>query len=256
MNAVSRPSLDNGLPKHVAVVMDGNGRWAQERGFSRLEGHRRGVENVRKMVENCVHLNIPYLTLFAFSSENWRRPKQEVAWLMRLLDRALEREVNSLHQNGVCLQFIGDISALAAGIQTKIDRAFELTQHNTKLQMTIAVNYGGQWDLTQACRKILMDGQQGRICLDDVSPALIAKHLSTAALPNPDLFIRTGGEQRISNFLLWQLAYTELYFTDTYWPDFGSLEFDRALRSFAVRERRFGGAEKGESIERVYDAES
>lgn len=236
--------------------MDGNGRWAQAQGFSRLEGHRRGVENVRTLVENCVRLNIPHLTLFAFSSENWRRPKQEVSWLMRLLDRALDREVKALHTNGVRLQFIGDIAALAAGIQNKIDCACELTQYNTNLHLTVAINYGGQWDLTQAFRKILIEVQQGNTCLDDISPATIAAHLSTADIPNPDLFIRTGGEQRVSNFLLWQLAYTELYFTETYWPDFGSEEFDAALRSYGRRERRFGGAERDGTVFEVVDAES
>ncbi len=257
MNTVIDRSLpNNDLPVHIAVVMDGNGRWAQAQGFSRLEGHRRGVENVRTMVENCIRRNITHLTLFAFSSENWRRPKQEVSWLMRLLDRALDREVNALHNNGVRLQFIGDIAALAASIQNKIDRACELTQHNTKLHLTIALNYGGQWDLTQAFRKILIDVQHGHLQLDDVSPETISMHLSTADLPNPDLFIRTGGEQRVSNFLLWQLAYTELYFTDTYWPDFGTEEFDIALRSYARRERRFGGAEKDGTKLEVFDAES
>ncbi len=245
MTAADAPDSRSERPVHVAVVMDGNGRWARKRGYSRLEGHRRGVENVRTLVENCVRFKIPYLTLFAFSSENWRRPKLEVSGLMRLLDRALEREVQTLHANGVRLQFIGDISTLAVGIQKKIDRACELTRRNEMLRLSIAVNYGGQWDLTQAFRKILLAVQKGEVIPDDVSPELIAAHLSTADLPNPDLFIRTGGEQRMSNFLLWQLAYSELYFTDTYWPDFGTEEFSLALESFASRERRFGGAEHG-----------
>jgi len=254
MTDASQPVSPGVLPKHVAVVMDGNGRWAQQKGFSRLEGHRRGVENVRAMVENCVHLGIPYLTLFAFSSENWRRPKQEVSWLMRLLDRALDREVQELHANGVRLQFIGDISALAAGIQSKIDYAREMTEENSVLHLTIAVNYGGQWDLAQAFRKILTEVQQGRVCFDDLTPELISNCLSTSELPNPDLFIRTGGEQRISNFLLWQLAYTELYFTDTYWPDFDAAKFELALHSFACRERRFGGAEQDKPVTEVNHA--
>ncbi len=253
MSAVSQSLSSNRMPVHVAVVMDGNGRWAQRQGYSRLEGHRRGVDNVRTMVENCIRYQIPYLTLFAFSSENWRRPQQEVSWLMRLLERALDREVKTLHSNGVRLEFIGDISALAAGIQNKIDYAFELTRQNSKLHLTVAVNYGGQWDLTQAFRKIFIAGQQGKLSLDDVSPQLITEHLSTADIPDPDLFIRTGGEKRMSNFLLWQLAYTELYFTDTYWPAFDAKEFDLALRSFALRERRFGGAERDESITNIFD---
>lgn len=209
---------------------------------------------MRSMVESCVRLGIPYLTLFAFSSENWRRPKQEVAWLMRLLDRALEREVQSLHANGVRLRFIGDISALAAGIQNKIDRACELTGDNSTLHLTVAINYGGQWDLTQAFRKILQASKKNEIRLDDVSPELISQHLSTSGLPHPDLFIRTGGEQRMSNFLLWQLAYTELYFTDTFWPDFDGREFALALSSFTSRERRFGGAERNASDIEICDA--
>lgn len=242
------------LPAHVAVVMDGNGRWAQKQGYSRLEGHRRGVDNVRSMVENCIQLGIPYLTLFAFSSENWRRPKQEVAWLMRLLDRALEREVQELHSNGVRLRFIGDIAALAAGIQNKIDHACDFTRNNSTLHLTVAVNYGGQWDLTQAFRKILQASQKNEIRFDDVSPELVSRNLSTADLPNPDLFIRTGGEQRMSNFLLWQLAYTELYFTDTFWPDFDGKEFALALKSYTLRERRFGGAERDASDIEICDA--
>ncbi len=245
MTSNDRPRLESRLPVHVAVVMDGNGRWAQRQGHSRLEGHRRGVENVRTLVEECVRHKIPYLTLFAFSSENWRRPKQEVAWLMRLLDRALEKEIQTLHANGVRLRFIGDISALALTIQKKIDYACELTRPNSRLGLTVAVNYGGQWDLTQAFASILRAVQRGDICADDLSPAMIGNHLATAELPSPDLFIRTGGEKRMSNFLLWQLAYTELYFTDVFWPDFDGAEFALALRSFASRERRFGGAELG-----------
>ncbi len=244
MTVIGLSNQQENFPRHVAIVMDGNGRWAQKQGCSRLEGHRRGVHNVRTIVENCIKLNLPYLTLFAFSSENWRRPKQEVTWLMRLLDGALEREVQTLHSNGVRLRFIGDISALAAGIQHKIDLAEELTRNNSKLHLTVALNYGGQWDITQAFRSILHRVQEGVICSDDISQQLISEHLSTAELPEPDLFIRTGGEQRMSNFLLWQLAYTELYFTNINWPDFDAGEFALAIESFASRERRFGGAER------------
>ena len=254
MTATDSSSSSSVRPVHIAVVMDGNGRWAKKRGFSRLEGHRRGVENVRTLVENCVRHEVPYLTLFAFSSENWRRPKKEVAWLMRLLDGALDREVKALHSNGVRLRFIGDLASLAAGIQKKIHQACELTRGNSTLNLTIALNYGGQWDLVQAFRRVLMAVQQGEICPDNLSAELIAENLSTAQMPNPDLFIRTGGEKRMSNFLLWQLAYTELYFTDTFWPDFDTKEFELALDSFASRERRFGGAEHGAIEMEVEDA--
>ncbi|MDE0308843.1 MAG: polyprenyl diphosphate synthase [Acidiferrobacterales bacterium] len=229
------------LPEHVAIIMDGNGRWANSRGTNRLEGHRQGVKNVRTIVELCGRFGIPYLTLFAFSSENWRRPGKEVQWLMQLLSTALSSEVRKLHDEGIRLKFIGDLSDLSTAIQRKTREAMELTESNRNLQLTIAVNYGGQWDLTQACRDIADRVKHNELAVEDISPDTIAGQLSTAAIPNPDLFIRTGGEKRISNFLLWQLAYTELYFTDTYWPDFGEQAFLHALKSYGSRVRRFGG---------------
>ncbi len=228
------------LPNHVAVIMDGNGRWARQRGASRLEGHQRGVGNVRNLVESCVELGIGHLTLFAFSSENWRRPQQEIQWLMRLLARALDKEVQALLENGVRLRFIGDISRLPAYVQTRIGDAADMTESQQKLNLTIAVNYGGKWDLAQACRKVAHEVASGSMTPDDVTPAAIEQFLSTADMPAPDFFIRTGGEKRMSNFMLWQLAYAELYFTDTYWPDFDRREFELALASYAKRIRRFG----------------
>ena len=229
------------LPDHVAIIMDGNGRWAKRRGISRLEGHRQGVKNVRTIVELCGNLNIQYLTLFAFSSENWKRPRNEVQWLMRLLSSALDSEVQALHLEGIRLKFIGDISVLSNAIQKKVEKASRLTESNTNLCLTIAMNYGGQWDLTQACQTIAKRVQDGQLEVDAISKDTIEQHLSTTGTPNPDLFIRTGGENRISNFTLWQLAYTELYFTDTCWPDFDEQAFLEALKSYGSRVRRFGG---------------
>ena len=232
--------INEKFPEHIAVIMDGNGRWARERGLSRLEGHRKGVEQVRTLVECCIEKRISYLTLFAFSSENWRRPKQEVSWLMNLLSRALDREVRSLHENQVRLSVIGDITKLPEAIQKKIEAAKTLTENNNRLCLTIALNYGGKWDLTEACRKVAHSVVNGEAALDDISAESLSKCLSTSWMPEPDLFIRTGGEQRISNFMLWQLAYTELYFTDTYWPEFGREEFNKSLASYQMRVRRFG----------------
>ena len=233
--------LEANLPDHVAIIMDGNGRWANDRGISRLEGHRQGVKNVRTIVELCGRLNISYLTLFAFSSENWKRPRKEVQWLMRLLSAALDSEVQKLNAEGICLKFIGDISDLSAAIQKKIHKAVQITESNRNMQLTIAINYGGQWDLTQACRKIADQVKHNQLAIEDISPDTIAGQLSTAPTPNPDFFIRTGGEKRISNFTLWQLAYTELYFTDAHWPEFDEQAFLQALKSYSSRVRRFGG---------------
>ena len=233
--------LEANLPDHVAIIMDGNGRWANRRGISRLEGHRQGVKNVRTIVELCGRLKISYLTLFAFSSENWKRPRKEVQWLMRLLSTALDSEVKKLHAEGISLNFIGDLSNLSGAIQEKIQKSVQLTESNRNMQLTIAINYGGQWDLTQACRKIADQVKHNRLAIEDISPDRIAGQLSTAPMPNPDFFIRTGGEKRISNFTLWQLAYTELYFTDAYWPEFDEQAFLQALKSYSSRVRRFGG---------------
>lgn len=229
-----------GNPAHVAIIMDGNGRWAKQRGLPRLEGHRRGVDNVRTLVRCCIEKKISYLTLFAFSSENWRRPKQEVNWLMNLLSRALDREVQTLHDNGVRLQFIGNLTELPDSVQDKIRTATAITGANDRLVLTIALNYGGRWDLTQACRTIAKEVQSGQLVSDDITSDTISRNLSTSRMSEPDLFIRTGGEKRMSNFLLWQLAYTELYFTNTFWPEFNQDEFEKALQSFRQRIRRFG----------------
>jgi undecaprenyl diphosphate synthase len=224
------------MPRHVAVIMDGNGRWAKKRFLPRVAGHVKGVELVREMVRACLERGIPYLTLFAFSSENWRRPQEEVTLLMQLFVKALEQEVEKLDRNGVRLRIIGDLSGFDQRLQELIRDAEAKTAGNTRLDLTIAANYGGRWDIMQAVNKMLL-AQPGK---SDWSEEELEPYLSMSFAPEPDLFIRTGGEERISNFLLWQLAYTELYFTGTLWPDFNTVEFDKAIASFRQRERRFG----------------
>ncbi|AXS80036.1 polyprenyl diphosphate synthase [Dechloromonas sp. HYN0024] len=225
------------VPRHVAVIMDGNGRWAKKRFLPRVAGHVKGVELVREMVRACLERDIKYLTLFAFSSENWRRPQDEVSLLMQLFVKALEQEVEKLDRNGVRLRVIGDLSRFEPRLQDLIRQAEAKTAGNTLLDLTIAANYGGRWDIMQAVERMLAAQPDKR---DGWQDADLEPHLSMAYAPEPDLFIRTGGEERISNFLLWQLAYTELYFTPTLWPDFDTAEFDKAILSFQQRERRFG----------------
>jgi undecaprenyl diphosphate synthase len=225
------------IPRHVAVIMDGNGRWAKKRFMPRVAGHVKGVELLREMVRACLERGVQYLTLFAFSSENWRRPQDEVTLLMQLFVKALEQEVEKLDRNGVRLRVIGDLAPFEPRLRELIRQAEEKTFANTRLDLTIAANYGGRWDITQAVNKMLVAQPEKR---DGWCDADLEAHLSMNFAPEPDLFIRTGGEQRISNFLLWQLAYTELYFTTTLWPDFDTAEFDKAIQSYQQRERRFG----------------
>ncbi len=225
------------MPRHVAVIMDGNGRWAKKRFLPRVAGHVKGVELVREMVRACLEQGIQYLTLFAFSSENWRRPQDEVTLLMQLFVKALEQEVEKLDRNGVRLRVIGDLSRFEPRLQGLIRKAEEQTAGNTRLDLTIAANYGGRWDIMQAVNRMLAARPEQR---EGWQEADLDPYLSMNFAPEPDLFIRTGGEERISNFLLWQLAYTELYFTPTLWPDFDTEEFAKAIASFQQRERRFG----------------
>ncbi len=226
--------------RHVCIIMDGNGRWAKKRFMPRFAGHKAGLSAVRKIVSSCVEQEIEALTLFAFSSENWRRPKQEVGLLMELFATALTREVKKLDENNVQLRIIGDLSAFSEKIQTLINKAIDQTADNTGLVLNIAANYGGRWDITQAAKKMAFEVQQGRLSAEDINEETLEQYLSLKDLPEPDLFIRTGGEQRISNFILWQLAYCELYFTDILWPDFSKKEFQRAIDSYRTRQRRFG----------------
>lgn len=243
----SRNSPDAPIPQHVAVIMDGNGRWARSRGLPRIAGHRQGVEAVRSLVNACGRKGVGYLTLFAFSSENWRRPALEVRLLMELFFTALNREVRRLHDANVKFRVIGDVSAFGDRLVERIREAERLTAANTGLNLQIAANYGGRWDITQAVRIVARRAVAGDLDPDRIEAGHIEQHLSFAGIPEPDLFIRTGGESRISNFLLWQLAYTELYFTPVLWPDFDDAQFDLALQSFAARQRRFGRT--GEQIE-------
>ncbi len=237
------------IPRHVAIIMDGNGRWARKRHLPRVAGHRVGLEAVRKTITACVKQGVEVLTLFAFSSENWRRPAEEVGLLMKLFITALDNEVKKLHKNGVRLRVIGELSAFPPELQQRIADAEAMTADNTTLQLNIAANYGGRWDIAQAARRLAAQVELGEISSDDITEELLGQQISIAELPEPDLFIRTGGEQRISNFLLWQLAYTELYFTDLLWPSFDGKALQQALDSFAGRQRRFGRT--GEQVEEV-----
>src|SRR5688572_22951804 len=228
---------DRGVPKHVAIIMDGNGRWAKQRFLPRVAGHKRGLEAVRATVKACVNQGVEYLTLFAFSSENWRRPADEVKFLMQLFLGALEQEVDKLHANRVRFRVVGNLERFEPRIVRLVEEAEKRTAANDRLQLTIAANYGGRWDVIQAVNRMLKDRPELRAGFteDDVTP-----YFSMNYAPEADLFIRTGGEQRISNFLLWQLAYTELYFTETLWPDFDAAALEAAIGSYQERERRFG----------------
>jgi undecaprenyl diphosphate synthase len=239
------------VPRHVAIIMDGNGRWATSRRLPRVAGHARGVDAVRRTVEGCARRGVEFLTLFAFSSENWRRPADEVSVLMRLFIAALEREVTQLRNNGIRLRVVGDVSAFEPRLRELISEAEARTASNQRMTLTVAANYGGRWDIVQATRALLarqpaIAADPSRLDEDD-----IAAHLAMAYAPEPDLFIRTGGEKRISNFLLWQLAYTELHFTDAWWPDFDEAALESAFDSYRSRERRFGRTSAQLAVDRV-----
>ncbi len=239
--------MSQSIPRHVAIIMDGNGRWAQKRKLPRVAGHRSGVGTVRSVVRASAQAGVEVLTLFAFSSENWRRPKREVNLLMELFVRALQQEVEGLNKNNVRLRVIGERSALPSRLQKLIQSTEKLTENNTGLTLVIASNYGGRWDVTQAMQQLAEEVKSGDLNPTDITSEHLAKYLSLSDLPEPDLFIRTGGEKRISNFLLWQLAYTELYFTEVLWPDFSEGDFAAAIDSFTHRQRRFGRT--GEQVE-------
>ncbi len=228
------------MPKHVAIIMDGNNRWAKERRLPSLAGHKAGAESVRAVIRACAESGVESLTLFAFSSENWRRPKDEVKGLMDLFAWALDREVKKLEQNNIRMRVIGDKSGFSEALQKRIAKGEERTKHCTGLCLNIAANYGGQWDIAQAARSLTEQVLAGDLQLDDITPERLGQVVSLADQPLPDLCIRTGGEQRISNFLIWQFAYTELYFSPLYWPDFGHQQMLDALQDFQTRERRFG----------------
>jgi len=225
------------LPQHVAIIMDGNGRWAQERGLSRQAGHRAGTENIRRAIETFARYEIPVLTLYAFSTENWTRPKREVNALIRLIGHFIDRELKALHENGVRLRHLGNLDPLSPDLRRRVENAVELTKDNTRITVNIAFNYGGRSEIVEAARRIVQEG----VPPERIDEALFSSYLDTAGLPDADLVIRTAGEMRLSNFLLWQSAYAEYYSTPTYWPDFGAEEIERALIAFSQRQRRFGG---------------
>lgn len=235
------------LPQHIAVIMDGNGRWARKRGLPRIAGHKKGVDMVRTMITSCREKKIPYLTMFAFSSENWRRPEKEVKLLMELFVQAIDSEIKKLHKNNIRFRVIGDKSRFGEKLVNRIEQAEVLTKNNDGMLLSIAANYGGRWDLAQAAKSLAEDVLSNKVSTEEIDEDLLSPYLCLSGCPEPDLFIRTGGEHRISNFLLWQLAYTELYFTDTLWPEFNKDEFEVALDSFAQRQRRFG--QTGEQVE-------
>jgi len=228
------------IPVHIAVIMDGNGRWAKRRNLPRIAGHKEGVESVRDIVEACGQLGVKYLTLYAFSTENWRRPKDEVSMLMRLLMRALRDETDRLYRNNVSVHAIGDIETLPKRVQDELNDAIEKTKDNTGLQLYLALSYSGRWDLTNAVKKLVKDFKRGVIKSEDISEKLLSKYLSTDGVPDPDLLIRTSGEFRISNFLIWQIAYSEIYISQVYWPDFRRNNLYEAISDYQKRERRFG----------------
>ena len=244
---MSKSAAAQGIPAHVAIIMDGNGRWASTRHLPRFAGHKAGGNAVKSSVWLCANAGVEALTLFAFSSENWSRPKEEVGLLMGLFINALQNEIKEIHEENVRLKIIGDTRAFNTDLQRHITTAESLTAENSGLELRIAANYGGRWDIVQAAASVARAVDEGVLNATEVDETQFSKHLALAGLPEPDLFIRTGGERRISNFLLWNLAYTELYFSDVLWPDFGSEEFGRALKWFAGRQRRFGRT--GEQIE-------
>ncbi len=224
------------IPNHVAIIMDGNGRWAKQRRLPRLAGHRAGTENIRHVIECFAEYGVKHLTLFAFSTENWSRPRREVRGLLRILEEVINQELINLHQKGVKLRHIGHVDRLSPGLQRAIHRAIDLTKDNTRITLSLAFDYGGRAEIVDALKRITREG----IPPENIDEALLSSYLYTADLPDPDLIIRTGGEMRLSNFLLWQAAYSEYYATPTFWPDFGREEIERALEAYGQRERRFG----------------
>lgn len=242
MKAETHPSV----PRHIAIIMDGNNRWAQAQGLASKAGHRQGADAAKNTVDACIERGISYLTLFAFSSENWLRPAEEVQGLMALFLSVLKRkEIKQFHEKNVRVRFVGDRSSFSMKLQQGMAEVENMTGSNTGLTVTVAAGYGGRWDITEATKTIAQKLASGEIQLGDITSQAIDKQLSSANIPDPDLCIRTGGERRISNFLLWQFAYTELYFTDLFWPEFGAAELDAALEDYALRQRRFGGHQDG-----------
>ncbi|MBP6123434.1 MULTISPECIES: polyprenyl diphosphate synthase [Providencia] len=248
MNSSGENLSESMIPKHVAIIMDGNGRWAKQRGKLRITGHKAGVESVRNSVRFAVKNKISSLTLYAFSSENWRRPEKEVSSLMELFVFALDNEVKNLHKNNVKLKVIGDINRFSDRLRKRIDKAEALTQNNTGLKLNIAANYGGRWDIANSVKQVFAKVKSGELSIDDINEESINEHVCMHDQECVDLVIRTGGEHRISNFLLWQVAYAEFYFTNVLWPDFDEMVFQDAVDAFSKRERRYGGAESDDEL--------
>ena len=236
---MSEPSA---IPAHIAIIMDGNGRWAKQRGLPRTAGHKKGANTLRATLSACREAGVRYLTVYAFSSENWKRPEGEVGDLMLLLKHYLQQELSTLHENKVCLRFIGDLSLLPDDVRTLIDEAVATTQHNTDFHFTVALSYGARAEIVRAARKLVEQANAGTLSAQDITEESFGRMLDTSDMPEPDLLIRTGGELRLSNFLLWQSAYTEFYFTEVLWPDFDTEHFNAALEEYAKRERRYGNA--------------
>lgn len=232
------------VPNHIAIIMDGNGRWAKSRGNLRSFGHKAGVDSVRDITEACAQIGVQYLTLYAFSTENWNRPKMEVNALMKLLASSLHKETKNLNENGIKLKTLGQVERFTKTCQKELQKAVDLTKENDRLQLSLALSYSGRWDITEAVKKISQQVGKGEIDPEDIDANLISANLSTADIPDPELIIRTSGEYRLSNFLLWQLAYSEIYITETYWPDFRRDELYKAIQSYQARERRFGKLSK------------
>lgn len=236
MSQPNFPTDSDRLPVHVAIIMDGNGRWALKRGLPRLAGHKAGTENLRRVIRACVEFGVKYLTIYAFSTENWGRPPAEVNGLLRILEDVIDKELRELDEQGVCLRHIGRLEQLPSHLQKKVREAVELTKNNSRLFLNVAFNYGGRDEILQAVKQMIHDG----VGAEDVSPEIFSRYLYTSGTPDPDLIIRTSGELRISNFLIWQAAYSEWYVTPTYWPDFNKEEFKKALETYATRDRRYG----------------
>ena len=236
-STVSAQGRNPGVPRHVAIVMDGNGRWARRRFMPRVFGHKFGMETVVRVIDDCARRGIEYLTVYAFSSENWKRPDEEVSGLMNLVLVGVSKYLQRLARDGVRIKVMGDRSAVSEKVRQAWNEAEELTKDNPGLTLTVAFNYGGRWDIVQACKRALADG----VSAEGLSEDVLSRYMALAHAPDPDLFIRTGGEVRVSNFLLWQLAYSEMYFTECLWPDFDAAELDKAIAAFSGRERRFGG---------------
>jgi undecaprenyl diphosphate synthase len=247
------------IPKHIAIIMDGNGRWAKKRGLPRVAGHKRGVDTVEEIVEACAEIGVKYLTLYTFSTENWKRPKDEVSTLMRLLLNSLRDKVNELNKNNIRLTTIGDTDSLPTEVQKQLNSSIEQTKKNNKMVLNLALSYSGRWELLEAIKKIAKDSSKGQLKIDDIDENLISKQLTTKNMPDPELIIRTSGEFRVSNFLLWQIAYSEFIITETFWPDFSRNDLYKAIQEFQKRERRFGKVSeqikkntKGKGSENVY----